>query len=56
MNLANDLISRGISMGWLDVDDISTRPNHIQKQDYVPCALFLLQNWTYTWCQPQEDR
>ena len=38
MDLANDLISRGISMDWSDVEDDSTKPIYVRKQDYVPCG------------------
>jgi hypothetical protein len=38
MDLANDLISRGISMDWLDVEDINMRPVYVRSQDYVPCG------------------
>jgi hypothetical protein len=42
MDLANDLISEGISMDWSDVDveqdDNSTRPNYLRHQDFVPCG------------------
>ena len=31
MDLANDLISWGISMDWSDVDNINTRPIYIWK-------------------------
>ena len=38
MDLANDLISRGISMDWLDIEDNDTRPVYVRSQDYVPCG------------------
>jgi hypothetical protein len=38
MDLANDLISWGISMNWSDVVDDSRKPVYVRKQDYVPCG------------------
>ena len=38
MDLANDLISCGIDMDWLDVDDDETKPVYVRGQDYVPCG------------------
>jgi hypothetical protein len=37
-DLANDLISWGISMDWLDDKDKSTKLAYLWKQDYVPCG------------------
>ena len=38
MDLANDLISRGIGMDWSDVEDSNARPDYVRKHDWVPCA------------------
>jgi hypothetical protein len=38
MDLANDLISGGIGMDWLDVEDSDKKPVYMRKQDDAPCA------------------
>ena len=37
MDLAIDLISRGIKMDWSDIADVDNKPVYMRKQDYVPC-------------------
>jgi hypothetical protein len=60
VDLAIDLISWGITMDWSGIEDINNKPVYMRKQDYVPCmrlqGLFLLQEWTYSWDRPQEER
>jgi hypothetical protein len=38
MDLANDLISWGITMDRSDIEDINNKPFYMWKQDFVPCA------------------
>jgi hypothetical protein len=38
MDLANELISRGIGMDWTDIGDKSKKPVYMRKQDYIPCT------------------
>jgi hypothetical protein len=38
IDLANDLISQGISMDWSDIEDNNNKPIYMRRQDYVPCG------------------
>jgi hypothetical protein len=38
MDLATDLISKGIEMDWSDIEDNKTKPVYVRKQDWVPCG------------------
>ena len=38
MDLAINLISRGIITDWSDIEDIDNKPVYMRKQDYIPCA------------------